>query len=54
MLGSPTEMLGWMLAVIVIGFLVCSLGLQTVSYTHLDVYKRQGSTFSSEGPMTGE
>ena len=28
MLGSPTEMLGWMLAVIVIGFLVCSLGLQ--------------------------
>ncbi len=28
MLGNPTELIGWMLAVIVIGFLVCSLGLQ--------------------------
>ncbi len=28
MLADPTELIGWMLAVIVIGFLVCSLGLQ--------------------------
>ena len=28
MLGSPAEMVGWMLLVVVIGFAVCSLGLQ--------------------------
>lgn len=28
LLGSPVEMGGWMLAVVVLGFLVCSLGLQ--------------------------
>ena len=28
MLANPSEMVGWMLAVVVIGFFVCSLGLQ--------------------------
>lgn len=28
MLANPTELVGWMLVVIVLGFLVCSLGLQ--------------------------
>lgn len=28
LLGSPVEMGGWMLAVVILGFLVCSLGLQ--------------------------
>ena len=28
MLANPSELLGWMLAAVVIGFLVCSLGLQ--------------------------
>ncbi|BAK43570.1 sodium-dependent transporter [Eggerthella sp. YY7918] len=28
MLANPTELIGWMLVVIVLGFLVCSLGLQ--------------------------
>lgn len=28
MLANPGEMIGWMLAVVVVGFFVCSLGLQ--------------------------
>lgn len=28
MLANPTELIGWMIAVVLIGFLVCSLGLQ--------------------------
>ena len=61
--GDRNEMLFWMILISAIGLLICSMGLQkgvelitkimTVSYTHLDVYKRQPMDSPLMIKMTG-